>query len=92
MDIYVSNLKKVKGIKKWRFNQMSFLFSDDRRALHDLAHAIGLHPYMFVNAAHFPHYQLSPNKFYQALNRGAKCLNDIELQEWIQKSTACCEG
>ena len=91
IDVFVSELRKINHLRNWRYDHIAFLFSENRQLLHDLAFKIGLHPYMFNNDPHFPHYRLSPHKYYQAINSGAIAVDNERFRALVQTSTACVE-
>ena len=82
-DILCDGLRPCIRSAKWRYDQSAHLFVADPKDLHHLhvfAGAIGLKRAWFQEQSSMPHYDLSPNKWSQAVGQGARI---VGLHEFI---------
>ncbi len=79
MSVYVDDLRSVVINPRWPYPQACHLFSNNRHELHDLAFKLDLQSRWFQNKPHFPHYDLTKGKRYQALMLGVVEVTDKQV-------------
>lgn len=82
MTVYVDKLVDY-GFTDWRKGEWAHMWSDTLEQLHEMADKIGLDRKHFQNRNRFPHYDLRPNMYLKALERGAR---KHDLGVWIKET------
>lgn len=69
--IYVHEPMKVRRNKNWPYIEASHLYADTVEELHSFAKSLNLKRSWFQDKPDFPHYDITRNKYYQAIKLGA---------------------
>lgn len=84
MTVYTHPPLTVVMNKNWRWPKASHLIADTDIELHELAKSIGLKRqwHQTKKVKKFSHYDLTPNKYIQAIEMGAI---DLSIREFVIK-------
>lgn len=79
MSVYVDPLFECTPNKRWRWSQASHLMADTLDELHGFAERLGMKREWFQGNGRHPHYDLSPERWAEALRLGAQEVDSREL-------------